>query len=206
MAQGKQQRFARAKERLPIRLSMKDGDREFQATIYSTDISVSGIFLASDFFLKVGTELDLEFTMPNDDRVVRTRGVIVREVRLDEGGRRPGAAGFAMRFTEYYADAKTVLASSFLVVELDDFVEDFLERRSRRPINEREALREVLIAWEVGKMDLVETEQELLRGRLKVDETGKIRRRSGASGNTRKKVSSKKTASTPARVKRTTKR
>ncbi len=170
-------RFARAKERLPVRLHFSDGEREFEATVYSKDISVSGIFLATTFYLKPGLELDLEFKMPNDERVVRVRGVIVREVHFDD--RRPGEtiSGFALRFTEYYADAKTALAASFLIVELDDFIDDYLTRRSRKPRDEREQLKDVLIAWEVGKLDLSEGEEDLLQGRLKVDKEGRILRR-----------------------------
>ena len=44
-------------------------------------------FFASEFFLKPGTELDLEFNMPGDERHVHVHGVIVREVRVDESKR-----------------------------------------------------------------------------------------------------------------------
>ena len=64
--------------------------------------------------------------------------------------------GTLVRCTDYHADAKTILARSFLIAELDDFLRDYLERRSRRPKNENEALRDVIIAWEVGKMELKE--------------------------------------------------
>ncbi|MEE8409217.1 MAG: PilZ domain-containing protein [Myxococcota bacterium] len=175
----KKRRFARAKESLPIKLTFADGKREFEATVYSADISVSGIFLATEFFLKAGAELDLEFTMPNDDRAVRTRGIIVREVRLEEssGRAKTTVSGFAMRFIEYYADAKTVLASAFLIVELDDFIDDYLERRSLKRRTEREQLKDVIVGWEVGKMDLSGSEEELLRGRINVDKAGRIIRR-----------------------------
>lgn len=171
--------FPRAKERIPVQLSIDSGRKEFKALIYSTDISLTGIFFSSEFFLKVGTELDLSFTMPNDDRTVNARGVIVREVRLDSDKRTlNNKSGFAVRFTDYYADAKTILASSFLFAELDEFVRDFLTKRTNRPRNEEDQLREIIIAWEVSKIDLKGSELELIKDRLRFDNDGRIRRSS----------------------------
>lgn len=175
-------RFPRAREKIPVKLKMDDGKKSFEATVQTCDISLSGVFFTSTFFLKPGTVLDLEFMMPNDDRVVRVRGVIVREVRLDEGrssrGGQRTTAGFAMRFVEYYADAKSILAASFLIAELDEFLLDYLERRSRKPKTEMESLRDVIIAWEVGKMELKEGELDIMKDRITVDAEGRIRRRS----------------------------
>lgn len=174
-----QRRFPRAKERIPVRLKMQDDKREFEATVYTTDISLSGVFFAATFFLKAGTVMDLEFNMPNDDRPVKVRGVIVREVRVDEGtgGRARSKAGFAMRFVEFYADAKTILASSFLIAELDEFIQDYINRRTTKPKREADALKEVVIAWEVGKMELKGGELDIMKDRIKVDAEGKIARR-----------------------------
>ncbi|MBI5510791.1 MAG: PilZ domain-containing protein [Deltaproteobacteria bacterium] len=171
--------FPRARERIPVQLSFKDGNREFNATVQTEDISLSGIFFSSTFFLKTGKELLLEFRMPNDDRPVRVRGVIVREVHLNDRtpARGKAVSGFAMRFTEYFADAKTILASSFLTAELDEFLDDYLVRRSRKPKNEHDSLRDVIIAWEVGKMALKGGELDIMKDRITVDEDGRIRRR-----------------------------
>ncbi len=171
--------FPRANENIPVRISMSTGKRSFEATVYTADISLSGVFFSSTFFLKTGLVLDLEFAMPNDDRPVKVRGLIVREVRLDgrSGGRSGAIAGFAIRFTEYFADAKTILASSFLIAELDDFLGDYMDRRSHKPKNEHDSLRDVIIAWEVGKMELSEGELNIMRDRITVDKEGKIRRR-----------------------------
>jgi hypothetical protein len=169
--------FPRAHENIRVQLSIKEGAHEFSAWVYSIDISLTGIFFASEFFLKAGTELDLTFSMPNEDRLVHVRGMVVREVRVDD--RVPGRktqSGFAVRFTEYYADAKTVLASSFLFAEMDEFISDFLARRTKQPSSEEEGLREVIIAWEVGKMNLEQGEFELVQERLKIGSDGKIRR------------------------------
>ena len=171
-------RFPRAKESIPVKLTLRDGSKEFEATVHSIDISLSGVFFSSSFFLKPGTVLELEFKMPNDERRVRVRGMIVREVRVNDP-RHKGRAGFAMRFVEYHADAKTILASSFLIAELSAFIEDYLDRRTLKPKKESDALRDVIIAWEVGKMELKGGELDIMKDRIRVDSDGRIRRRSG---------------------------
>lgn len=171
-------RFPRARERIPVQLTLDDGKRRFKATVYTVDISLTGVFFSTKFYLKTGMMLDLEFKMPNDDRVVRTRGIIIREVRLDERQKRSKLqSGFAMRFIEYHADAKAVLAASFMIAELDEFISDYLYRRSKKPKNEKDQLRDVVIAWEVGKMELKGGELDLMRDRIQVDSEGKIRRK-----------------------------
>jgi hypothetical protein len=178
-ASSDRRRFPRAREEIPVLVTISQEGREFEATVKTVDISLTGVFFASEFFLKAGTELNLEFTMPNDKRVVRVTGIIVREVRLDERRRGPGESGFAVRFTQYHADAKTILAGSFLIAELDEFVHDYLERRTAKPRTEIEQLRDVIIAWEVGKMELKGGELDLMRDRITVDGEGRIRRYTG---------------------------
>ena len=183
MPETMQRRFARARERVAVRLIFDDGERHLEAIVHTYDISVSGVFLESEFFLKPGMVLDLEFDMPNESRTVRARGIIVREVRLEESGRGvEGGSGFALKFTEYYDDAKTVLASSFLIVELDEFIDDYLRRRTRQPTSDRELLREAIVAWEVDKIDMAPTEVDLLRETIQVESPGRIRRQVQAAG------------------------
>lgn len=166
-------RFPRSHEMIPVRLTFDGEGRQFEATVYTADISLSGVFFATEFFLRVGTVLDLEFAMPNDERTVRIRGVIVREVHLDAwspvnrlGVPSGSVSGFAMRFVEYHADAKIVLASAFLTHNLTEFVEDYLARRSGKPSREIDQLKDILIAWELGKMELQEGEVDVIRGGL----------------------------------------
>ncbi len=170
-------RYPRAREVLPVKLSLGDGKHTFEATVQTVDISLTGVFFASTFFLKAGTELDLQFQMPNDERTVRARGIIVREVRIDEAGGAKTRSGFAMRFTNYYDDAKTVLATSFLVAQLDEFVHDYLKRRTKKPKSELDSLRDVIVAWEVGKMELKGGELDLMRDSISVDSQGQVKRR-----------------------------
>jgi hypothetical protein len=169
-------RFPRATEHMSVRLFMADDTREFEATVYTADISLTGAFFITEFFLKPGTVLDLEFHMPTDDRVVHTRGVIVREVHVQDGGKGV-VSGFAMRFTEYFADAKTVLATAFLAADMDDFIDDYLRRRTAKPKGEHDLIREAIVTWEVGKMELKEGELDLMRDSIRVDGQGRLRRR-----------------------------
>lgn len=174
----KKRRFPRGRKRIPVHLSLDESEKEFEATVYTTDISLTGVFFASDFYLKAGTILDLEFKMPTDDRMIHTRGVIVREVRVDDE-RKQGStvSGFAMRFVEYFADAKTVLASCFLTSEIGHFLDDYLARRSRSPKSERISLGDVIIAWEAGKMELGGAELDVMKDHIAVDKEGRIHRR-----------------------------
>ena len=168
--------FPRAAENIPVRLTLKDEHRSFEATVQTEDISLTGVFFASEFYLKPGIEMDLEFVMPNEERRVRTRGIIVREVRVKERREKGTCSGFAMRFTDYYDDAKAVLASSFLSADLDEFITDFLKRRTSKPKDELAQLRDVLIAWEVGKMAVNDGELDVIHDRIRVDGKGRIRR------------------------------
>lgn len=173
-------RFPRAKETIPVKLTHDHNGAHFEATLYTRDISLTGVFFVTEFFLKAGMELELELTMPNDDRPVRVKGLIAREVRLDEvRGRnsRETVSGFAVRFVEYHADAKAVLASSFLSADLHEFVDDYLQRRTRKAKDENDQLRDVLIAWEVAKMEIVGGELDVIRDRIHIAKDGKIRRR-----------------------------
>ena len=159
-------KFPRVEERIPVQLRIQARNREFSARVHTTDISLTGVFFATEFFLKAGTQLELEFQMPGDERMIRVRGIIVREVRIDP--RRAASktkSGFGMRFTDYIDDAKTVLASAFLAYKLDSFVQDYLSRRTKKLKTEKEQLRDIIVAWEVSRIDLGLGERELLLGR-----------------------------------------
>jgi len=150
--------FPRRDENIAVHLRWERKDRSFNATVYTADISLSGVFFDCQFFLPIGMAMDLSFTMPGDDREVHTRGLIVREVR----GGRDGRTGFAMHFTEYFGDAKSILAYSFLRVDVDDFIKSFMARPARNKSIE-EQLRDALIAWEMDKLSFGDEVQALLR-------------------------------------------
>ncbi|MEL6546108.1 MAG: PilZ domain-containing protein [Myxococcota bacterium] len=149
-------KYPRARAETRVRLFKRDGKNQFEAFLHTSDVSFGGAFFTSKFFLKPGMELEVEFTLPHDDRVVHSRGLIVREVRLD--GQSESATGFAVRFTEYFGDSKSILATYFLHFDLDDFLDDYLNRRQRRAGDEKTRIREAVIAWEIFKMELNEGE------------------------------------------------
>lgn len=124
------------------------GQRTFSATLVSTNVSVSGAFLESTFFLPVGTELQVRFTLEENMEPVLARGEIVREERSGEGSR----SGFGIRFVEFTGQTEVSLARLFLGVRLRSFAEEYLQsRRARSLPNELERVVDVLAAWELLK-------------------------------------------------------
>ncbi len=61
----------------------------FEAHLPSFDVSIGGVFLQSEFFVKLGTELLVVFELPDVAEPVRVKGVVVREQR----GLGPGRDG-----------------------------------------------------------------------------------------------------------------
>jgi hypothetical protein len=111
-------------------------------------VSVSGAFLESTFFLPVGTELQVRFTLEENMEPVLARGEIVREERTAEGGR----SGFGIRFVEFTGQTEVTLARLFLGMRLRSFAEEYLQsRRARSLPNELERVVDVLAAWELMK-------------------------------------------------------
>jgi hypothetical protein len=126
----------------------EDGRRTFSATLVSTNVSVSGAFLESTFFLPVGTELQVRFSLEEGMEPVLARGEIVREARSDEEGR----SGFGIRFVEFTGQTEVSLARLFLGTRLRSFAEEYLQsRRARSLPSELERVVDVLAAWELLK-------------------------------------------------------
>ncbi|MEO1175199.1 MAG: PilZ domain-containing protein, partial [Myxococcota bacterium] len=123
-------KYPRAREETRVRLFKLDGKNQFEAYLDTSDVSFGGAFFTSKFFLKPGMDLEVEFTLPHDDRTVHARGIIVREVRVD--GSDSATTGFAVRFVDYFGDSKSILATYFLHFDLDDFLDDYMQRRQRR--------------------------------------------------------------------------
>ena len=60
--------FPRAKMSVPFKLWMGEGnDRRFSASLTSSNISVSGAFIESTFFLPVGKKLSLSFELDAEE-------------------------------------------------------------------------------------------------------------------------------------------
>ncbi len=144
--------FPRAKLSVPFKLWVGEGDeRKFEAKLASSNISVSGAFLESTFFLKVGTELRSAFELDPEEDPVEARAVIVRQESLDRQGR--GRSGFAIRFVEFFSQSEVTLAKLFLGQKLRDFADEYLSsKRARSLNNELDRCVDALAAWELQKV------------------------------------------------------
>lgn len=69
----------RRHERVPVKLRLTAKGEDLKADIwfYTADLSVSGVYLVSDFLLEKGTPIELEFALPNGRRVLRLSARIV---------------------------------------------------------------------------------------------------------------------------------
>jgi hypothetical protein len=122
------------------------GRRTFSASLVSQNVSVSGAFLESSFFLPVGTALQVRFSLDEGAEPVQARAEIVREER--SGGR----TGFGIRFVEFSGQTEVSLARLFFGMRLRTFAEEYLQsRRARSLPNELERVVDVLAAWELLK-------------------------------------------------------
>jgi hypothetical protein len=144
-------KFPRAELHVPVRLSLADDPtRFFGATLNTLNISVGGMFLESEFFLKMGTRLLVELTLPPKHRVVRVKGEVVRQVTGESGN-----SGFALRFVEYFDGSHVALATHFLSPMLKDFIEGFAREHRIKAGPEYVAQTiDVISAWELRKAEL----------------------------------------------------
>ncbi|XXF75834.1 PilZ domain-containing protein [Myxococcaceae bacterium GXIMD 01537] len=126
-----------------------EGGRRFTASLQTANVSISGAFVESTFFLPVGTELNVRFSLEEGREPVQARAQIVREERADGPG---GRTGFGLRFVEFTGQTEVSLARLFLGARLRAFAEEYMQsRRSRSLPNELERVVDVLAAWELLK-------------------------------------------------------
>ncbi|HVE83912.1 MAG TPA: PilZ domain-containing protein [Myxococcales bacterium] len=146
-------RFPRAGVSVKVHLTVGDGaNRSFEATLPSRDLSVSGVFFESSFFLKIGQVVDVSFRLPPQNRTVRARGRVVRVEQLEEG-QRP-RTGFAVKFDEYYDSSDVVLANYFLAPALREFIQSYASRRRLRLGDDAVSqVVDIMSAWELEKMN-----------------------------------------------------
>jgi hypothetical protein len=145
-------RFPRAGISVKVRLTVGDErHRSFEATLPSRDLSVSGVFFESSFFLKIGQVVDVAFRLPPQNRVVRARGKVVRVEQLQEGNKT--RAGFAVKFDQYFDSSDVVLANYFLAPALREFIQAYASRtRLRLPDETLNQMVDVMSAWELEKL------------------------------------------------------
>lgn len=145
--------FPRAKMEVPFNVWIgDDDDRKFSATPRSTNVSVSGAFLNTTFFLPIGTELMVSFTLEGDESMVEARAEIVREERPNNRSGE-GRSGVGIRFTEFFGQSEVWLARLFLEEQLATFVKKYLQSaRARSLDDETERIVDAVAAWELRKV------------------------------------------------------
>ncbi|MFY1827055.1 PilZ domain-containing protein [Myxococcus fulvus] len=132
------------------------GGRRFAASLASINVSVSGAFLESTFYLPLGTVLGVSFALEPGAAPVRARAEIVREEREDGPG---GRSGFGIRFIDFSGQTEVALARLFVGNRLRAFAEDYLRsQRARSLPNELERVVDVLSAWELLKATSTEAD------------------------------------------------
>lgn len=149
--------FPRARIAVPVSLWIGEGEeRRFSATLRSINVSVSGLFLESTFFLPVGTELELSFPLDSGAEPVKSRAQVVRDER--PGPRSPdGRSGMGLRFVEFHAQTEVTLARLFLAERLSAFAESYLKsKRARSMGSELDRVIDALAAWELQKVTAAE--------------------------------------------------
>jgi PilZ domain len=143
--------FPRARLRVPFRVWIGEGtERRFSATLGSENLSVSGAFLESTFFLPVGTELMVRFELEPKGAPVEARAEVLRQERTDE---RSGRSGIGLRFLEFFKQTEVTLARLFLGEQLRRFAEGYLQTARTRSIeSELDRVVDALAAWELLKV------------------------------------------------------
>ncbi len=135
--------------RFEVWVEDEGGGRRFAASFTSINVSVSGAFLESTFYLPMGTVLGVRFSLEPGAPPVLARAEIVREERSDGPG---GRTGFGIRFIDFSGQTEVALARLFVGMRLRAFAEEYLKsQRARSLPNEVERVVDVLAAWELLK-------------------------------------------------------
>lgn len=145
--------FPRARMAVPFDVWIGEGEeRRFSARLQSGNVSVSGAFLASTFFLPLNTELRVRFALEPGAAPVEARAEIVREERPDPRSG-DGRSGFGIRFVEFFGQTEVTLAKLFLGEQLRSFAEGYMSsKRARSLPTELDRVVDALAAWELLKV------------------------------------------------------
>jgi hypothetical protein len=134
---------------LELKVSLRRGDSDdpnFAATLRSDNVSMSGVFLLSTFFLPLGTSFDLSFKLPNEDRPVLVRAELVRH-------QHEPTSGMGLHFQEFFGQTEVALARLFLDERVEAFTKRYLDSpRSKGLKTEAERMVDALVAWELDKV------------------------------------------------------
>ena len=144
--------FPRAKMEVAFKIWIGDERApRFSASLLSSNVSVSGAFLNTTFFLPVGTVLHTRFVLEGDEDPVEARAEIIREER--PGGKNGDQSGIGIRFIEFFRQTEVSLARLFLEEQLAAFVRGYLSsERARSLDDETERIVDAVAAWELRKV------------------------------------------------------
>ncbi len=136
---------------MKARISLADDPtHHFEASLPTSNVSVGGLFLASTFFLKMGTRLEVRLSLPPQGREVNVKAQVVRVDSTDEA-----TSGFALRFTDYLDGSEVVLATHFLSPVLREFIAGYALGNGFKPTAEYLShTADVLAAWELRRASL----------------------------------------------------
>jgi len=144
--------FPRARMAVRFEAWIGDSDRTFGAVFQSVNVSVSGAFLESTFFLPMGTELRVRVALEADAAPVDARAQIVREERPDPRTGQ-GRSGFGIKFVEFFGQTEVTLAKLFLGEQLLAFAAEYMaSKRARSLTSELDRVVDALAAWELLKV------------------------------------------------------
>jgi len=143
--------YPRADLQVKAKLSLADDpSHNFEAALPTANLSVGGLFLASTFFLKMGTKLEVRLSLPPHGREVHVKAQVVRVDANDEQ-----SSGFALRFTDYLDGSEVVLATHFLSPVLREFISGYAKGNGFKPTAEYLShTADVLAAWELRRAAL----------------------------------------------------
>ena len=144
--------FPRARLGVSFSIWIGEGkDRTFSASLASVNLSVSGAFLQSTFFLPIGTVLHVSFTLEDGGAPVHARGEILRQQHPHDGDE--ARSGMGLRFVEFFEQTEVTLARLFLGPTLQRFSETYLASpRAQNLESELDRVVDALAAWELQKV------------------------------------------------------
>lgn len=141
--------FPRAKMRLRMETRIgPEKNPRFTASLFTDNVSLSGAFLESTFFLPIGTELDVQFRIDGNQEEIAARAEVIREERPSSSG--AGRSGMGIRFLAFDEQSEVALARLFVGARLRAFAESYLKsKRVKKLTSEVDRLIDALAAWEL---------------------------------------------------------
>ncbi|MFO8058619.1 MAG: TIGR02266 family protein [bacterium] len=83
--------------RAELKVTATTTGESFTSENFTQDVSEGGIFVETETMIPAGTDLELEFTLPDAEKPVTASGKVVRTVTADQAG--GSRAGLGVKFT-----------------------------------------------------------------------------------------------------------